>query len=155
MAYNGYKGMLRDRMPKIIDISLKWCKAKERWIDHVYDNFIAIIPNNTERGKITRAILGIKKGKTKQFDFHRSIFWDQFDMTQQELEYWKYVEGWVNWFRTVYIYIEDMYVNSKNCGKYEKEKFKEELLNSNFLTGMSESTKNKIVPFLIKMLEQS
>ena len=38
----GYKEMLRDRCPKMVNYALKWRKAKEKWIDHVYSNFIGI-----------------------------------------------------------------------------------------------------------------
>ena len=36
----GYKGMLRDRCPQVVNYALKWQKAKERWINHTYDKFI-------------------------------------------------------------------------------------------------------------------
>lgn len=154
MAYkgnNGYKGMLRDRVPKIVDFALKWCKAKERWIDHVYDNFIKIVKGVEDRKKITRAILGLRKGKPKDFDFHRSVFWDQFDMSQQELEYWQFVEGWVNWFRLVFAYIECEYTTSHTMGIYKKDEFAK-IISDKYLVGVK--NKEKLAKYLIRCLEQ-
>ena len=34
--------MLRDRCPATVNFALKYCNAKERWIDHAYSQFIKI-----------------------------------------------------------------------------------------------------------------
>ena len=36
----GYKNALRDRMPEYMDIALRWCKAKNRYIDYIYERYI-------------------------------------------------------------------------------------------------------------------
>ena len=41
--------MLRDRCPRVVNYALKWQKAKERWIDHAYANFIKIYCDNEEK----------------------------------------------------------------------------------------------------------
>ena len=53
-----YKKMLRDRCPKTVNLALKWCKAKEKWLNHVYKNQIWILSNKKERLNQTKAILG-------------------------------------------------------------------------------------------------
>ena len=53
MKKQGYKEMLRDRCPEVVNFALKWCKAKERWINHVYDCFVRIVGDEVlENGTI-------------------------------------------------------------------------------------------------------
>ena len=113
---NGYKGMLRDRCPKVVDYALKWQKAKERWIDHAYANFIKFYVANSERNHATRIVLGIAK-YYKNCDFDKSIEWN--NLTREETEYWKRVSSWVRWFTKQYGYVENLYEISKKAGKDE------------------------------------
>lgn len=147
METNGYKGMLRDRLPKTVDIALKWCKAKERWINHTYDNFIGIFSENKEKDNATKVILGIST-RYKSFDFHKTIMWD--NMTDLEISYWKNVESWVNWFRTNYIYIQNEVNNSLILGveiNVIKQKIKK-----NFLSQLNEEWQDKLCNYLISTL---
>ena len=147
METNGYKGMLRDRLPKTVDIALKWCKAKERWINHTYDNFIDIFSENKEKNNATKVILGIST-RYKSFDFHKTIMWD--NMTDLEISYWKNVESWVNWFRTNYIYIQNEVNNSLILGveiNVIKQKIKK-----NFLSQLDEEWQDKLCNYLISTL---
>ena len=147
METNGYKGMLRDRLPKTVDIALKWCKAKERWINHTYDNFIGIFSENKEKDNATKVILGIST-RYKSFDFHKTIMWD--NMTDLEISYWKNVESWVNWFRTNYIYIQNEVNNSLILGveiNVIKQKIKK-----NFLSQLDEEWQDKLCNYLISTL---
>lgn len=91
--------MLRDRLPVYADMALRYCKCKNMWIDHVYDNFIYIFSKKTLRESSAKICLGIYKanGKEKQnFIFHNTIDWDNLDNDQTEA--WLNVEGWVNYF---------------------------------------------------------
>ena len=147
METNGYKGMPRDRLPKTVDIALKWCKAKERWINHTYDNFIDIFSENKEKNNATKVILGIST-RYKSFDFHKTIMWD--NMTDLEISYWKNVESWVNWFRTNYIYIQNEVNNSLILGveiNVIKQKIKK-----NFLSQLDEEWQDKLCNYLISTL---
>lgn len=147
METNGYKGMLRDRLPKTVDIALKWCKAKERWINHTYDNVIGIFSENKEKDNATKVILGIST-RYKSFDFHKTIMWD--NMTDLEISYWKNVESWVNWFRTNYIYIQNEVNNSLILGveiNVIKQKIKK-----NFLSQLDEEWQDKLCNYLISTL---
>nr|DAS39447.1 MAG TPA: hypothetical protein [Caudoviricetes sp.] len=147
METNGYKGMLRDKLPKTVDIALKWCKAKERWINHTYDNFIGIFSENKEKDNATKVILGIST-RYKSFDFHKTIMWD--NMTDLEISYWKNVESWVNWFRTNYIYIQNEVNNSLILGveiNVMKQKIKK-----NFLSQLDKEWQDKLCNYLISTL---
>ena len=136
----GYREMLRDRCPKIVNYALKWQKAKELWIEHTYSYFVRIvgeerdIDDNTlihsakENKKIVvRQILGIVRGKTTRFDFDKSIDWD--NLTDEETVFWKRVSTWVKWFSTNYAYIENAYEISIKTGKTELDA-KIEIINS-------------------------
>ena len=89
--------MLRNRISENtnVNIALKWCKAKERWIDHVYRSFINIYVEKQNRYEATRIILGISS-KNRGFNFHSTIAWDNLD--DYEHAYWERVEEWINWF---------------------------------------------------------
>ena len=108
----GYREMLRDRCPKLVNYALKWCKAKEKWLDHVYNNWIWIYSSNEERYGAAKAILGIH-GKKMQFNFVDTILWD--NMSSEEKDYWTKVCGWVSWFQKEYQFIENEYsISMKN-----------------------------------------
>ena len=107
--------MLRDRISqmRVIDLALKWCKAKENWINHVYDNSINILLSKELRKDTTRNILGISK-TNRNFDFHKTISWENLD--ESEKIYWEVAESWVNWFRKWSLFIEE---DIKNGATYD------------------------------------
>ena len=101
----GYKEMLRDRTSKMqaVDLALKYCGAKTRWIDHVYRYFIGIYTSKKERNQATRIALGISN-KNRFFDFGKTISWDNLD--GDEHEYWSTVGEWVEWFQKNLLSVE-------------------------------------------------
>lgn len=101
-----YKAMLTNRCPKLVDIALKWCKAKTRWVDYVYDTYINIYTDKESRYEATRIVLGISK-KDRQFDFNKTIEWNNLD--KEETNYWNNVKGWVEWFTKNHMSIEQDY----------------------------------------------
>lgn len=111
---SGYKGMLRDRCPKVVNYALKWLKVKERWIDHAYTNFIKIYVDNKERNHATRITLGIAK-YYRNFIFRKSIDWE--NLSPEETAYWERIAGWVEWFCARYAFIENAYEISSKSGK--------------------------------------
>lgn len=171
---NGYKGMLRDRCPTVVDYALKWQQAKERWINHAYSKFINIYVDKEERKKATRLVLCLKYTRVKQgkhtyvkeeqcFEFDKSIDWD--NLTPDEVKYWKRVSSWVKWFTKKYAYIENAYVISKKCGKDEFN-IKVEII-QNYLSALLPSEKaneeekqakyeyvDKLVNYLINCFEK-
>ena len=95
--------MLRDRCPEVIDLALRWCKAKTKWIDHVYSHFINIYVMKEDRYEATRIVLGISN-KYRKFDFDKTIDWE--NISKDEEEYWKTVSEWIVWFQSRHIHIE-------------------------------------------------
>ena len=107
--------MLRDRLPKMVNLALKWCKCKEKWLDHVYKNWIWMYSSKDMRNSVTRDILGLdKRGKATKFDFEGTILWD--NLTEEETNYWKGISSWVSWFRKQYQYVENTYTVSLQAG---------------------------------------
>lgn len=112
MKNTGYREMLRDRCPKIVGYALKWCKAKESWLDHVYKNFIWIYSDSNERLKATYSILGYdEKHKNRKFNFADTISYD--NLSEEEKSKWKNITSWVSWFQKQYAYIKNSYCISK------------------------------------------
>ena len=119
MYNTGYRAMLRDRLPLVVNIALKWNNSKVAWIEHVYKNFIAIYDSNKERDNACRIVLGIKKNH-KQFNFHNTIDWDNLKSEStnryETKSHWKFVENWVDWFSKMYAYMENTYINDITSG---------------------------------------
>ena len=109
----GYKQMLRDRVPKVVNFALRWCKAKEAWLNHVYSNWIWIYKSNEERLKVTKTLLGLDK-KPREFKFADTILWD--NLSKDEEKRWKSIVSWVSWFQKEYQFVENEYSNSKKLG---------------------------------------
>lgn len=107
----GYRTMLRDRIPKVVDFALKWCKVKEAWLDHAYKNWIWIYQSKEERLKATKRLIG---NKSNPFNFEDTIDWENLD--QQEEARWKSVSKWVSWFQKEYSIVENEYSVSKKLG---------------------------------------
>ena len=109
--------MLRDRLPRYVSDALKWCKAKEAWLDHVYVNFIWLFRDKEGRRNCTRIILGYKDDPKlpREFKFEDTIDWENLD--DEEMKHWENVRKWVSWFTTTVPCIEDDYNSLKNKGK--------------------------------------
>lgn len=162
MKKQGYKEMLRDRCPEVVNFALKWCKAKERWINHVYDCFVRIVGDEvSENGtvkstkkdnkkQVTRVLLGLKKGKPRFFDFHKTIDWE--NLTDEEQFYWDWVDNWVEWFSVNYAYIENMYSISRKTGKYEEDSFIKEM-STKYFPDYDDDEGKRLAKFLISCIE--
>lgn len=106
----GYKQMLRDRCPKVVSYALKWCKAKEQWLDHVYKNWIWIYSSKKERLDATYRVLGYNmhnKKLPREFKFEDTILLD--NLTPSEEKHWDKVSKWVSWFQKEYQFVENEY----------------------------------------------
>lgn len=107
--------MLRDRVPRMVNLALKWCKCKEKWLDHVYKNWIWMYSSKDMRNNVTRDLLGLDvHGKPTNFNFEDTILWD--NLTEEETNYWKGISAWVSWFRKQYQYVENTYTVSLQTG---------------------------------------
>lgn len=136
-----YREMLRDRCPIIVDFALKWCKAKQRWIDHVYENSIQFYKSKKDKNEACRIMLGISK-KHRGFDFHYTITWD--NLIAEEKEYWESIEKWVNWFQIQFQAIEQ----DISVLNYTKTDIK-----NKYLSFCSDQYGNKLVDYLFSCYE--
>lgn len=143
----GYRAMLKARMPKIMSFALIYCKAKESWVEHCYNNFIRVVPQK-DRSRTVKEMLGLSKrpGCKKYFTqddylllalygykykpmstpeksklyytFRETINWDELD--SDDTDFWEGVCNMVNWFSDTYAYIENDYRISVSIGKTEQ-----------------------------------
>lgn len=141
----GYKEMLRDRCPFVLNAALKWCKAKDKWIDYIYYTHVKKYPKN-QRSLAVKRVLGLKNVTTRReiydhyryVQFNKNITWEKvlsipndtlkmsfgetidyetlYQENIEEYKYWKWVERWVIWFRKNLLPIEYIY----KSGKYRK-----------------------------------
>ena len=151
--------MLRDRCPKVVSLALKYCKAKETWLDHVYKSWIWIYQSKEERLEATKTLLG---NKSKPFCFEDTIDWE--NLNDEQKAYWKGISGKVSWFQNKYAYIQNAYSISKSKG-YKIEDIKYEIMLS-FMLEMCPSSQdsaetkkkknkevNELADFLINSFE--
>ena len=138
----GYKAMIKDRCPYVVNIAFKWCTefgrlsnigkkpherikyaVKTRWIDRVYQENVAIyntgrgIPRTDEKNASLRKALGIHEG-SQNFNFADSINLEGINKTfnSGERAFWIWVNSWVVWFQENYKYLENYYNISCKCG---------------------------------------
>ena len=169
----GYKQMLRDRMPSVLDLALRWCKAKNRWINYVYDNTIKKSPIE-KRSNAVKVILGIKQQYKRQeiydqikyselvpitreqvdaipkselyMKFSKTIDWSKLSYEDQDMyQFWKDVAEWVEWFSKSITPIKDTYDHSRKWGMTDEE-IKSILISKYEID-------EKLVNFLIKYFE--
>lgn len=140
---NGYKAMIRDRCPYVINIALKWCtefgrlanqsvpkeqrfkfRVKERWIERVYKEHIAIYTTKDEKNSALHKALGLHGGK-QNFNFADSINLELINanIDKYEKQFWIWVNSWVNWFIENYKYIENAYTISSRYGNDNWKQF--------------------------------
>lgn len=148
---SGYKQMIRDRMPQILNVALTYCKAKNRWIDYVYENNIKKYPKE-KRSDAVKIALGIKQRWKRQeiYDHMRYVHLDKSitrkqvdkipkselfmsfndtidfgDLYRNDIEmyaYWKTISAWVDWFSKSYFSIRDTYQHMTSWKMSEQEK---------------------------------
>lgn len=140
---SGYKQMLRDRMPEMLNYALTYCKAKSRWIDYVYDNLIKKY-SERDRSTAVKVVLGVKQMyKRKELydkirynmfkptkitkeevdavpkselymSFKRTIDFEKLEKEDPDMcQYWKDVASWVDWFSMSYVSVRDTYLHAK------------------------------------------
>lgn len=136
-------------MPRMLDLALKWRKGKERWLNHVYDTQIKVIPKE-QRNMRVKQCLGLKKRydtndmyaylpcygisrkkisnfiyEAKPDDLKKLLTMDFHDtikwesLSDEEVNYWRITESWVRWFKSEYQFLENSYKISRDCGKKE------------------------------------
>jgi hypothetical protein len=173
---SGYRQMLCDRMPQTLDIALRWCKAKNKWVDYVYDHFIQKYPQN-ERSRAVKQVLGltnyynideiimffrirgmkqsnnIPKEELK-LSFKDTMNWEELaGRDVNELNNWKAINSWVVWFKCWYSYIESTVKISIKNGKVYSEICKE--IEYKYLIKIEDtSNREKLSAFLVDNIKK-
>lgn len=172
----GYRQMLCDRMPQTLDIALRYCKAKNMWIDYVYDNIIKKYPQK-ERSVAVKKVLGlipyynideivlyfrqigrkqsqaIPKEELK-LSFKDTIMWEKMASKDlNELQMWQSICTWVTWFKYWYSYIENAVVISMKNGKTYSEICKN--IEDRFLSKLNPSIqRDKLAAYLVDNIKK-
>lgn len=150
MTNTGYRAMIRDRVPFVVNLALIWTNSKTAWVEHVYKSFIGIYPSHNERDNAVRIVLGIKR-RYKPFNFHSTIDWNNLKSESKNpyetISHWKFVEGWVDWFTANYAYIENAYAISITSGFDEKDT-KSKIM-QDYLGFLTEKEKEDMINLLI------
>lgn len=147
---SGYKGKLRDRCPRTVDIALKWCESKNKWVDHVYDHHVRFLTDKKERAEQVNIILGLSK-KNRFFEFKDTIDWH--NITEDEKNHWEYVQNWVDWFCENYLYIQNEYMVRKSKGDSE-ENIKDYIKRCH-LSLLTAEWQEKLVIYILKYIKES
>lgn len=147
----GYKQVIRDRMPQMLDLALTYCRAKSRWINYVYEHIIKKYPKE-KRIDAVKIALGIKQ-KWKRQEIYDHMRYVQFDtsITMKQVDkipkselfmsfedtidfddlykndvemylYWKTVAEWVEWFSKSYFSVKDTWQHMTKWNMSEHEK---------------------------------
>lgn len=138
MQRTSYKEMLRNRIPKEVDLGLRWCKSKVKWIDYVYSEFVAIYMEKENRYHAVKCIL---KPDHERFDFNGNINWD--NLNTEEIEHWNYVKEWIDWF---YDNFEDIKQKIQPMTVYDKLKY----LQNDRLVELGPEWSEKLASYIIK-----
>lgn len=153
MKKGGYKEMLRDRCPRTVSAALIWCKAKQRWIDHVYDSFVRFLMYDKKaKDQQVRTLLGLSKNN-RNMEFKDTINWE--DLSKEEKEYWKAVSKWVNWFEKNIIVIAELYTHYYVTvrGKFSDDFVKNRIINTAF-TNIDKSLHEKLYKYTIEHIKK-
>lgn len=149
MKRTSYREMLRDRLPIVVSFALKWCKAKNAWIEHVYENSIGIYSEKKNRNEAARTVLGIGR-LNRNFDFHYSITWD--NLNEDEIDIWEAVESWVHWFEKYWLVIYDSYKSQTDKCANDNEILLH--IKTHNLSKFNEEDANKFSNYLLKCCKE-
>lgn len=136
--------MLRDRIPVVDNAALKWCGAKTKWINYVYDTYMKFLIDKSDRNSVCRNILGLAKSN-RNFVFHKTIEWS--DLSEEETKYWKNVNNWVEWFEKTLILISDER-KIKILKGFEEEEIKAHIC-AKFMNNLSPEWQNKLYDYCL------
>lgn len=129
---NGFRQMISDRMPKTWDMTLRWCKSRQKWIDYFYNTHIKKLNNDyrvKQRNKLkSEKIMGYFKGTfDTTIETERMMLYG----SEEEYKHWIWVIDWSKWFCSKTIFIESMLKRMHEDGelpeglkKAIKEKYK-------------------------------
>lgn len=145
----GYKAMLSDRLPYVVNIALKWCESKGRWVEHVYNTQVKIYVKKSDKDYAVRCVLGIAK-RHPEFNFNDTIDWN--NLSEDDNSHWKWVSDWVNWFQKSFCDIENIIKTSRLIGMLENDIIKE--VCTTYLKNMEQESAEKLAKYILKNIDK-
>lgn len=107
----GYKQAIRDRMPPIWVMALKYLGKLDAYIELVYSTRFRPINHHWNRKEQK------EKKKKELHDLFKGSFFDTLDelrMEEHVYRYWLQANKWVKWFQENYLFIKDIYERFPN-----------------------------------------
>lgn len=116
----GYRNMISHRIPSTWDITLRWCKCRNKFIERVYDVHIRPLNSNVMRTKKQNE--EEKEKKIVSYINPKKNMADAIDLTnllqygKQEYTFWSHVVSWNEWFCKNIPYIKNAADVAIFCG---------------------------------------
>lgn len=105
----GYRGMIWDRTPRVVQLALSWLKVKTVYVERVYKENVTPFKDNDVKNHNLRLALNIKNGKSINYELAHAINMGMNMKSPGEKEYWAWVEGWVKYFQKTYMIWKENY----------------------------------------------
>ena len=138
-----YRQAIRNRCPRTVDLALKWCKAKDNWVEYIYETYFSFLKDNKSKNDQLDGIF-------KQFDFAKNIEWKTLD--KPELYYWSQVTDWIEWFTKTLLPISETYKDL--CAKELDAQYIEVLITKRYLLSIDEKNQKRLYKLLINHIQQ-
>lgn len=145
----GYKAMIRDRCPQTVDLALKWCKAKTKWVEHVYYHFVWFLVDKEDRNCQVRSLMGIAK-HSRDFNFNDTVDW--YNIDKEEAEYWSGIAKWVQWFRSNLLVVVETYKTHKS--RCESEEQIKQYICTNLFKDLTPEWQDKLYNHMIPHIKE-
>ena len=124
---NGYRKMISDRIPLVWDMTIRWCKCRNRFIEYVYDNVVRPYKTDVMHSRKEKAKL-ISKQLKDELNPMSTSFRETVRLTKlltynktEDFNYWKVVADWNDFFATRALYIKSSCIHSRSRGATTKE----------------------------------
>lgn len=124
---NGYRKMISDRIPPVWDMTIRWCKCRNRFVEYVYNNVVRptrtdVMHTRKEKAKLVpQRIKDELNPKLTSFrEAVRLMGLLNYNKTE-DYNYWKVVADWNDFFATRALYIKNSCVHLRSKGATTKE----------------------------------
>ena len=124
---NGYRKMISDRIPSVWDMTIRWCKCRNRFIEYVYDNVVRPYKTDVMHSRKEKAKL-ISKQLKDELNPMSTSFRETVRLTKlltynktEDFNYWKVVADWNDFFATRALYIKSSCIHSRSRSATTKE----------------------------------
>ena len=119
--------MISDRIPSVWDMTIRWCKCRNRFIEYVYDNVVRPYKTDVMHSRKEKAKL-ISKQLKDELNPMSTSFRETVRLTKlltynktEDFNYWKVVADWNDFFATRALYIKSSCIHSRSRSATTKE----------------------------------